>query len=1209
MRKIMTKTEKKNRKIFICYLLLGLTILLYGIGIYNSLTSNKNIEVSNENLGNDINYRYELNGYSGLDITLNTLKTGESSAAYNTSKLQEAMNKVSEAGGGTIYLPSGTYYFGPGGYNSLNDKEDFAIKCRNNVHIKGKGTDENSNSYTVLKPLYDDPRANGGMDMFYFNNYKDSGFQSTGYDTSSVVDVSHYDANGKNVTWNNQTVYLINADFSDFVIDGESARGGIASAGGTYRTDGKGFMINLFSDCDWNNVVVKNVDATGFGVDCPLNSTIRNCKAINCGKAATQKDQGASGFGIGTGYSNEESLIIENSIAINNKKFGFFFEHQAKFSDTHYKATSSKGFVVSNSIAGGNMYDFGGLKAYDVSYENNVSVSNAGTYKVNGLKASDTKAGNYKYSTLTFNNDKVNLNKNIQPIYFSEYSSNTLAVNTKVYGMLTDVNSNDDAVRWAVDSGIIPISSTTKFGVNEPINRIETIKILYAYTGREYPISNISRVSEIKNYKTKISNIGFSDVNNTKYENELDNILWAYNKGVISQDKKFYPEDSCTRAQFITMLYRLEGSPIVRINSPFKDIKLNAWYYDAVLWAYENGIAKGVTTTEFAPEEKLTKLQLATFLYRYKNITSRNYKLKINNIGGNGYNIDYYSRLGNYTLTNPTRKGYTFIGWTGSNGVEPNINVNIKAGTTGNLSYTANWKPNLESIFIKEEAIVKAYKVGSKLNTKGLVIAGKYGDNNIAEIQNYEISPKILDKPGNQVITITYGGLKTSYEVTVADKTVSKISISKKPNKLDYYVGETVDTTGLELKVFYDDGTGNPIKEGYTISPKELTKAGPTKIIVSYKGKKTSFEVNVKSNEITDIKIEKYPTKLEYYVGEYLNTTGLIIKVKYENGIIKLIDSGYTVNVTKLNTAGETVVTVKYKEKSCKYTVNVKKENVTEIKIYELPKKISYYIGEKFSSNGLKIALIKDSGYKEVIETGFKLSTSENYIFKEKGIHTIKVHYGQLTTKFDIKIYDKNDKVLNLVKRPNKTNYVVGEKFSSKGILLELISPDGNHMKIDEYNISIEDGTALTEVGVKTVVVTYKEYTTTFDININKVKFLEINKISNKRIYKLGETFKLEDIAVIAQYEDGVKEKLDAQYKIDVEGGDEFTSPGEKTVTVTYGDVTSTFTINVQDSPIKAEVPKVNMFVPIIIVFGLLLLSLGIYVLKKDKMNNEIIKK
>ena len=121
----------------------------------------------------EIQYRYDTtNGYVGLDITLNSLvanSTDSTVIAENTKKLQDAMNKVSDAGGGTVYLPSGIFYFGRGGMNSTSDQEDFVIKCRNNVHLKGTGTDENSSSYTVLKPVYNSPKSSGGMDMFYFN--------------------------------------------------------------------------------------------------------------------------------------------------------------------------------------------------------------------------------------------------------------------------------------------------------------------------------------------------------------------------------------------------------------------------------------------------------------------------------------------------------------------------------------------------------------------------------------------------------------------------------------------------------------------------------------------------------------------------------------------------------------------------------------------------------------------------------------------------------------------------------------------------------------------------------------------------------------------------------------------------------------------------------------------------------------------------------
>lgn len=1203
----------RNRILFYCFLLLGFSALIYGINTYIFLSRNIELEMGIKSDSNDIEYMYDTNGNIGLDITLDTLKEGETAAAHNTKELQEAMNKVSEAGGGTIYLPSGTYYFGPGGYNNTTDQEDFAIKCRNNVHLKGKGTDENSSSYTILKPYYNNPSASGGMDMFYFNNYKDSGYKSNDYSTTSLVNVSYIDTNGKTVAWNDQTVYLINADFSDFVIDGDSARGGIASAGGSYRTDGKGFMISLFSDCDWNNVVVKNVDATGFGVDCPINSTIRNCKAINCGKAATQDDGGASGFGIGTGYSDDESMIIENSIAINNKKFGFFFEHQAKFRGDKYKATTSKGFVVSNSIAGGNMYDFGGLKGYDISYENNKSISNLSSYKVDGIKPINTNAGAYGYSALTFTDGKVNINEVVQPIYFSQYSSNSFAVNTNVFDMLTDVNNYKEEVRWAVDSGIIPVNSATKFGAYDPIGRMEIVKILYAFTGREIPITNTGTIDEREQYKNSISSIGYTDLMDTKYIDELDNVIWAYKKDIISKDALFSPEQLCNRAQFITMLYRMEGKPEVNGTSPFSDVESGTWYYNPVIWAYNNGILTGTTGDQFSPLENINKIQLAIFLYRYKNSSTRNYKLKINDIGGDSNNINnnYYNSNSNYTLVNPTKSGYTFLGWTGSNGVNPSKNVVINSGTTGNLSYTANWKPNLINLFIKEEPNVKAYSVGSNIDTTGLVVGAKYGDNNVVDVKDYSISPNVLNKAGNQVITISYGGLKTTYNVTVSDKVISKISVSKNPDNLYYYVGDKINTTGLELKVLYNDGTSSIIKDGYTINSEVLSEVGTNKITVKYREMSTSFEVYVQNIEITSIKIKSYPKKLDYYIGEYLNSDGLILTVTYNNGVVEEINSGYTVDVKKLNVVGENLVTIKYNEKSCDFKVNVKKDKVISIKVNELPKKVNYYIGEQFNSNGLKISVIKDSGYKEVITNDFKLSIQEGYVFKNKGVFTVKVSYDDFTTKFDVNIHNLNDNVLNIVNLPNKTNYVVGEQFNSDGISVELVSSDAEHTEINDYKLSIENGTILTDKGVVNVMVTYGEYSANFDIVIKKVISLEVNRVSNKSEYNIGEVFKLEDIIVTAEYEDGEKEILNDQYKIEVQDGNKFTSPGEKKITLTYGDVTSEFTVNVKDNDIINDIDmtkedsNINIFGIIVVGISLLLLILTIYIFKKKFLDRR----
>lgn len=84
--------------------------------------------------------------------------------------------------------------------------------------------------------------------------------------------------------------------------------------------------------------------------------------------------------------------------------------------------------------------------------------------------------------------------------------------------------------------------------------------------------------------------------------------------GVAS--RTFAPDAPMSRAMFATVLYRLEGEPTVTGSSPFTDLKAD-WYCDAVAWAYQNGVVDGMSKTSFAPDESITREQMAAMLYRY----------------------------------------------------------------------------------------------------------------------------------------------------------------------------------------------------------------------------------------------------------------------------------------------------------------------------------------------------------------------------------------------------------------------------------------------------------------------------------------------------------------------------------------------------------------------------------------------------------------
>ena len=252
--------------------------------------------------------------------------SAENTGEMNSKALQAIIDEAAFSGK-TVYIPAGEYEFAQNGTQTIGAH---CIKMRSGVSIVGDG------EKTVLKPV---GHAYYGLDMFYFNDYVDEG----------------------------TPVYLENCRFESFVIDGAGTSCTV------YTSAGKGFMFNLFRNCHFKNVTVKNTDASGFGVDCPIDSSITGCAAINCGKATDTDGSGASGFGIGFGYSEDESITISDCQATGNKKFGFFFEHQGRFKNTtnanKYNALPSDNFTVTDCYAEGNLYGFGGINTFNTVYD------------------------------------------------------------------------------------------------------------------------------------------------------------------------------------------------------------------------------------------------------------------------------------------------------------------------------------------------------------------------------------------------------------------------------------------------------------------------------------------------------------------------------------------------------------------------------------------------------------------------------------------------------------------------------------------------------------------------------------------------------------------------------------------------------------------------------------------------------------------------
>ena len=110
---------------------------------------------------------------------------------------------------------------------------------------------------------------------------------------------------------------------------------------------------------------------------------------------------------------------------------------------------------------------------------------------------------------------------------------------------------------------------------------------------------------------------GFTDVKNDAYY--ADAVKWAVDRGITNGQTTtlFGAEASCTRAQIVTFLWRATGSPVPQTTkNPFTDLSEDAYYYQAVLWAMEQGITVGTTETTFDPDQTCTRGEAVTFLHR-----------------------------------------------------------------------------------------------------------------------------------------------------------------------------------------------------------------------------------------------------------------------------------------------------------------------------------------------------------------------------------------------------------------------------------------------------------------------------------------------------------------------------------------------------------------------------------------------------------------
>ena len=412
--------------------------------------------------------------------------------------------------------------------------------------------------------------------------------------------------------------------------------------------------------------------------------------------------------------------------------------------------------------------------------------------------------------------------------------------------------------------------------------------------------------------------------------------------------------------------------------------------------------------TTYAPKEKINTAGL---------VINAEYESGTVRAVSSGFTVspDSFSSAGKHNVT---------VSYGGKTATFP---VTVQSGGSGRNSM-------LSTIRVTQKPKRTVYYLNEKLDTKGMVVTLNYTDGSSEEItEGFKCTPVNLTETGVQKIVVTYGNKSTAFNVTVKDDTVKGIEIKKGPKKVNYYQGDVLDTEGLELTVDYENGPSKTITSGFACAPTNLTEPGLQTITLTYAGKKKTFTVRVKEDALESIEIVTGPAKRNYYVGDTLDTKGLVVRAVYLSGrAVALTANDVIITPTKFTVEGTGMpVAVSYGGKTVHFGVNVKANPIKEIFVQQQPKK-QYYVGDTVAKDDIVVCAKRENGIIETI-TGFTLHNAK---LEKAGQNYIEITYGDYKTYLFVNADDAVTEIY-IERNPNKTDYKKGEKLDTAGLVVK----------------------------------------------------------------------------------------------------------------------------------------------------------------------------
>ena len=612
--------------------------------------------------------------------------------------------------------------------------------------------------------------------------------------------------------------------------------------------------------------------------------------------------------------------------------------------------------------------------------------------------------------------------------------------------------------------------------------------------------------------------------------------------------------------------------------------------------------------------------------YVYYSSTSSSYALKyeVFLIEGQTLFINVVQRptSSSYTGTSSITDGKTTTNLTLSVSSTVPVSILVKnAGVSQAVSYEKFVDKYVTGITVSKMPDKTTYYQSELFDSTGLVVSQTYNDGTSEIITNYELSGFDSSSAGTNVITVTASGKSATFEISVSEVSITAISVTTMPTKVNYHIGKEFDSTGIVVTATLSDGNTIDVTKDCTYSGFDSSSPKQCKITVTYGNFTCTFEVTIMQPErISNIE----STSGIYFVGDTTEVKVTGITVEYSDGSER-IESGYVVENKVLSESGTIPISVKY--------FNV--IGVVNVSVYS---SLLLHIGSpnyedvtaefNLDTNTLSISgtgkitgnlsdssehsAVPDSLFKRCVKITFSDGITEipggfgtrfeslTHIELGNTITTIGVqafYRTQLTNvsipasvmsigenafntsaTTNVALNKKTNEIsgspwgasgtitwlirvtrLEVTHMPTKARYFVGETFDSTGLLITAYYNDNTSEQVTGYTLSSPDMSAY---GNKTVTVTFDEKTVDFSILVVDISGIEVKTMPAKVEYPKGDVFDTTGLSILVKYTDGTSEAITTGFEV---SGFDSSSVGEKTITVTYKTHTATFKVTVYD--------------------------------------------